>query len=179
MLPTALVLALGLASCSPSKVAQCNSFAEVINQAQGFKAEFEGDINSFTQQASEAKNLADIQAAAQQYITAVDKVVGNIDGMTASLTELKLPDEQLAQYRNDYAVVITDSGKELKVASEAMQLVADAQSEADLGKILQEFQSKANTAFSNLQDLSGRETQLVSEINSYCGAEGATEETAE
>jgi hypothetical protein len=175
-----VALALSLASCSPSKVAQCNSFAEVINQAQGFKDEFEGEINDFTKQASGAKNLTEIQAAATQYIGAVDKVVGNIDGMSTSLTALKLPDEQLAKYRDDYAGVITNSGKELKVASEAMQLVADAKSEADLGKILQEFQSKANTAFGNLQSLSGQEAQLVSEINNYCGAEGgAASETQE
>lgn len=177
----AVFLALGLASCGSSQVAQCNSFAEVINDAQAFKNDFESDIDSFTQQASGAQSLADIQAAATQYIGAVDTVVSNIDGMVTSLNGLELPDEDLAQYRDEYVTIITGSGEELQVASEAMQLVADAESEAELGNVLEEFQSKANSAFTNLQALSTQEATLVTNINGYCGAEApaAEEEAAE
>jgi hypothetical protein len=169
---SAALLTLGLTSCSASKVAQCNSFAEVINQAQGFKTEFESDINTFTQQASGAKSLADIQGAAKQYIGAVDKVVGNIDGMVTSLNGLELPDETLGQYRTEYASIITGSASELKVAADAMKMVSDAKSEADLAKVLEGFQTKANGAFTKLQDLSTQESTLVTNINTYCGAEG-------
>jgi len=175
----AVLLALGLASCGSSKVAQCNSFAEVINDAQAFKNEFESDIDSFTQQASGAQSLGDIQAAATQYIGAVDTVVTNIDGMVGSLNGLELPDEELAQYRDEYVTIITGSGDELQVASEAMQLVAEAESEQALGNVLEEFQSKANSAFTNLQALSTQEATLVTNINGYCGAEAPIEAPAE
>ncbi|MEO0455733.1 MAG: hypothetical protein AAF152_04005 [Cyanobacteria bacterium P01_A01_bin.114] len=168
-----MALALGLSSCGPSKVAQCNSFAEVINEAQGFKAEFESEIDGFTQQAAQAQSLEDIQTAATQYIDAVDTVVGNIDGMVSSLEGLSLADEQLEQHRGDYVGIISGSATELQVASEAMKLVADAKSEADLGNVLDAFQQKANTAFTNLQDLSNRESELVTNINAYCEAEGS------
>ncbi|NEP16518.1 MAG: hypothetical protein F6J97_06375 [Leptolyngbya sp. SIO4C1] len=165
-------LVLGLSSCgSAGKVGQCNRFAEVINQAQGFKQEFETEIDGFTQQASGAKSLSDIQSAAGQYIGAVDTVVNNIDGMVDSLEGLSLPDEQLDDYRNRYTVIISDSAEELQVASEAMQLVANAESEEDLGNVLDAFQQKANTAFTNLQDLSTQEAELVAQINTYCDAE--------
>ncbi|MBX2863128.1 MAG: hypothetical protein KTR27_06195 [Leptolyngbyaceae cyanobacterium MAG.088] len=170
ILPVGLV-ALTLVSCGPSTVAQCNEFADVINQAQVFKDEFETEIDSFTQQAQGAESLGDIQTAATQYISAVDNVVGSIDGMVTSLNELELADEQLSQYRNGYADIISGSAKELNVAGEAMQLVADAQSEADLSNVLEEFQGKANTAFTNLQTLSQDESTLVNDINTYCGAE--------
>ncbi|MEL6248251.1 MAG: hypothetical protein AAFR15_09580 [Cyanobacteria bacterium J06627_15] len=166
-----IFLALGLASCSASKVSQCNSFAEVINDAQAFKNEFESDIDSFTQQASGAQSLEDIQGAASQYIGAVDTVVTNIDGMVTSLNELELPDEELATYRDEYVTIITGSGEELAVASEAMELVAGAESETELGNVLEEFQQKANSAFTNLQALSTQEATLVTSINGYCGAE--------
>ena len=170
ILPVGLA-ALTLVSCGPSTVAQCNEFADVINQAQVFKDEFETEIDSFTQQAQGAESLGDIQTAATQYIGAVDKVVGSIDGMVTSLNELELADEQLSQYRNGYADIISGSAKELNVAGEAMQLVADAKSEADLSNVLEEFQGKANTAFTNLQTLSQDEATLVNDINTYCGAE--------
>ncbi|ESA36182.1 hypothetical protein N836_08515 [Leptolyngbya sp. Heron Island J] len=171
-----------LTSCGPSTVAQCNEFADVINQAQVFKDEFETEIDTFTQQAQGAESLGDIQTAATQYISAVDKVVGSIDSMVTSLNELELSDEQLAEYRNGYAEIITGSAQELNVAGEAMQLVANAQSETDLSNVLEEFQGKANTAFTNLQTLSQDEATLVNNINTYCGAEvpvGTDAETPE
>ncbi|MDV3351678.1 hypothetical protein D0962_09705 [Leptolyngbyaceae cyanobacterium CCMR0082] len=179
ILPVGLA-ALTLASCGPSKVAQCNAFADVINQAQVFKDEFETEIDSFTQQAQGAESLGDIQTAATQYISAVEKVVVSIDGMVTSLGELELADEQLSQYRDGYAEIISGSATELNVAGEAMQLVANAESETDLSNVLEEFQGKANNAFTNLQTLSQNEATLVNDINTYCGAEVpiGTEETA-
>ncbi|MEM6254944.1 MAG: hypothetical protein AAF821_18665 [Cyanobacteria bacterium P01_D01_bin.156] len=172
-------IALTLTNCGPSTVTQCNAFADVINQAQVFKNEFEAEIDSFTQQAQGAESLTDIQTAASQYISAVDKVVGNIDGMVGSLNDLELADEQLSQYRDGYADIITGSAQELTVAGEAMQLVADAESETDLSNVLEEFQAKANTAFANLQTLSQDEATLVTDINSYCGADTSETEPSE
>ncbi|NEQ50426.1 MAG: hypothetical protein F6K11_09880 [Leptolyngbya sp. SIO3F4] len=174
ILPVGLV-ALTLTSCGPSTVTQCNAFADVINQAQGFKDEFEAEIDSFTQQAQGAESLGDIQTAASQYIEAVDKVVGSIDGMVNSLTELDLADTELSNYRDGYAEIISGSAQELNVAGEAMQLVANAKSETDLSNVLEEFQGKANTAFTNLQTLSQNEASLVNDINTYCGAEAPTD----
>ena len=111
ILPVGLA-ALTLASCGPSKVAQCNAFADVINQAQVFKDEFEAEIDSFTQQAQGAESLGDIQTAATQYIGAVDNVVTSIDGMVTSLNGLELADEQLVEYRDDYAEIISGSAQE-------------------------------------------------------------------
>ena len=168
------ILLLGLAaltSCGPSTVAQCNEFADVINQAQVFKDEFETEIDSFTQQAQGAESLGDIQTAASQYIDAVEKVVVSIDGMVTSLNDLELADAELSNYRDGYADIIAGSAEELNVAGEAMQLVADAKSETDLSNVLEEFQGKANTAFTNLQTLSQNEATLVSDINTYCGAD--------
>ena len=170
-----VLAALSLASCGPSTVAQCNSFADVINQAQEFKNEFETEIDSFTQQAQGAESLGDIQNAASQYIEAVDKVVGSIDGMVVSLNELDLSDEELSNYRSGYADIIAGSAQELKVAGEAMELVANAESETDLSNVLEEFQGKANNAFTKLQTLSQDEATLVSNINTYCGAEAPDE----
>ncbi|NEP62215.1 MAG: hypothetical protein F6K31_35620, partial [Symploca sp. SIO2G7] len=160
---------LTLTSCGPSTVAQCNEFADIINQAQAFKNEFEAEIDSFTQQAQGAESLEDIQAAATQYISAVEQVVGSIDGMVTSLNQLALSDEQLSQYRSGYADIISGSAQELNGAGEAMKLVAEAESETDLSNVLEEFQNKANVAFTNLQTLSQNEATLVQDINSYCG----------
>ncbi len=178
ILPVGLA-ALTLASCGSSTVAQCNEFADVINQAQVFKDEFETEINSFTQQAQGAESLDDIQTAATQYISAVDKVVGSIDGMVTSLNGLELADAQLSEYRDGYAEIISGSAQELNVAGEAMQLVANAESETDLSNVLEEFQGKANDAFTKLQTLSQDEATLVNDINTYCGAEVPTDNEVE
>ena len=76
---TSAAIVLLVAGCGESKVSQCNRLAEVVNQTQGFMQEFEAEIASFSSNAAQVESLDDIKGAADQYITAVDKVVGNLD----------------------------------------------------------------------------------------------------
>ena len=85
------LMALFLVGCGPSKVAQCNQLAEVVNQTQGFMQEFETEIQTFSENASQVKNLDDIKSAASQYTTAVDKVVTNLDGLVGDLQKYLAP----------------------------------------------------------------------------------------
>lgn len=163
-------LLLALASCG-GRVSQCNQFADVINQSQSFKTEFESKIESSMTQASGAQNLKDLQAAAGEYTAAVNQVTGEIDGMVQSLEGLNISDEQLDEYRDRYTTTIRDSKEALTTASSAMQLVTEAKSEDEFRKIFDSFQTRANGAFSNLQSLSAQEAELIGQINTYCGAE--------
>jgi len=99
-------MALFLVGCGPSKVAQCNQLAEVVNQTQGFMQEFETEIQTFSENASQVKNLDDIKSAASQYTTAVDKVVTNLDGLVGDLQNTSLQDETLVQFRDSYIGVV-------------------------------------------------------------------------
>lgn len=173
------IATLSLVSCGPSKLEQCKQFANEFSQAQILKNEFETEIDSFTQQVQGVDSLGDISAAATQYISAVEKLVGGIDGMVVSLNDLELSDRQLIEYRDGYADIMSRSAQELNVASEAMELVGDIESETDLSNVLEEFQGKINTAFVNLQNLSQDEAALVGNINTYCGAEAPVDTEAE
>jgi predicted nucleic acid-binding Zn-ribbon protein len=157
-------------SCG-GRVSQCNQFADVINQSQGFKAEFESKIEGSMTQASGARNLQDLQAAAGEYTAAVDQVTGDIGGMVESLEGLNISDEQLDEYRDRYTTTIRDSQAALTAASSAMQLVTKAKNEDEFRKIFDSFQTRANGAFSDLQALSAQEAELIGQVNAYCGAE--------
>lgn len=164
------VAVLLLAGCGPSKVSQCNNLAEIVNQTQGFMSEFETEIQSFSQNASQVKNLDDIKAAASQYTAAVDKVVTDLDGLVGDLRGSDLKDETLVKFRDDYVGVVEGFRTSLQQASEAMTLVVQVPSEAELPGRIEESQTKTMEAVSSIEQLSQTESQLISGVNTYCGA---------
>ncbi|WP_199311975.1 hypothetical protein [Phormidium tenue] len=170
-----LVLPLLLVGCGSSKVAQCNQLAEVVNQTQGFMQEFEAEIQTFSESAAQVKNLDDIKLAASQYTTAVDKVVTNLDGLVGDLQSTTLRDEDLSKFRDDYVGVVQGFSTALTDAREAMDLVVQVESEAELPAKIEESQQQTMTAVSSIETLSQTESQLITEVNGYCGAAQPTD----
>ncbi|NJL44700.1 MAG: hypothetical protein HC922_01030 [Leptolyngbyaceae cyanobacterium SM2_3_12] len=169
------VLALLLTGCGASKVSQCNQLADVVNQTQGFMQEFETEIQSFSESAAQVKNLDDIKSAASQYTTAVDKVVTNLDGLVADLEGTSLQDETLNQFRQDYVGVVQGFSTALQEARQAMDLVVTVESEAELPAKIEESQQQTMAAVTSIENLSQTESQLISQVNEYCGAVQPTE----
>lgn len=165
-----LLLPLLLLGCGSSKVAQCNQLAEVVNQTQGFMQEFETEIQTFSESAAQVKNLDDIKLAASQYTSAVDKVVTNLDGLVDDLQATNLRDEDLSQFRDSYVGVVQGFSTALTDAREAMELVVQVQSEAELPAKIEESQQQTMAAVASIETLSQNESQLINEVNSYCGA---------
>ncbi len=164
------LVALVLVGCGPSKVAQCNQLAEVVNQTQGFMQEFETEIQAFSENASQVKDLEDIKSAASQYTTAVDKVVTNLDNLVVDLETTTLQDETLVQFRDSYIGVVQGFSSALEEARQAMDLVVTVDSEANLPARIEESQQQTMTAVASIEELSQTEAQLISEVNAYCGA---------
>lgn len=173
-----LLLPLLLLGCGSSKVAQCNQLAEVVNQTQGFMQEFETEIQTFSESAAQVKNLDDIKLAASQYTTAVDKVVTNLDGLVGDLQGTTLRDEDLSQFRDEYVGVVQGFSTALTDAREAMELVVQVESEAELPARIEESQQQTMTAVSSIETLSQTESQLINEVNGYCGATQSGEPVA-
>lgn len=159
-----------LSGCGSSKVSQCNQLAEVVNQTQGFMQDFETEIQAFSENAAQVKNLDDIKAAATQYTTAVDKVVTNLDGLVGDLESISLKDETLNQFRGNYVEVVRGFSAALQEASQAMDLVVNVQSEAELPAKIEESQQQTVNAVASIESLSQTEAQLINEVNAYCGA---------
>lgn len=173
------MMALLLTGCGASKVAQCNQLADVVNQTQGFMQEFETEIQSFSESAAQVKNLDDIKSAASQYTTAVDKVVTNLDGLVGDLQSTTLNDETLNQFRVDYITVVQGFSTALQEARQAMDLVVTVESEAELPAKIEESQQQTMVAVTSIENLSQTESQLISQVNDYCGAVQPTETTPE
>lgn len=166
------MLTIGLSSCGVSTVQQCNSLAEVMNQGEEFKSEFEAEMDAFGAQFQGSGNDIDsINAMATSYIDVVGRVVEKIDEMAADLTALELPDETLAGYRDEYATVTTNFGQALTTTSEAMATLQGVSSETELMTAALEFQEKAVDAFDNLSTLSAEGDTITNNIQSYCEGE--------
>jgi hypothetical protein len=173
-----LLLPLLLMGCGTSKVAQCNQLAAVVNQTQGFMQEFETEIQTFSESAAQVKNLDDIKLAASQYTTAVDKVVTNLNGLVGDLQATTLQDETLSQFRDSYVGVVQGFSGALTDAREAMNLVVQVESEAELPAKIEDSQQQTMVAVASIETLSQQESQLINEVNTYCGAAQPNDATA-
>lgn len=167
--------ALFLVGCGQSKIAQCNELADVVNQTQGFMQDFETEIQSFSESAAQVKDLDDIKLAASQYTSAVDKVVTNLNGLVGDLQTTSLQDDTLVEFRNSYVGVVQGFSSALDDARQAMELVVTAESEADLPAKIEESQQQTMGAVAAIENLSQTESQLINEVNTYCGAAQTSE----
>lgn len=175
-LPTRLLLgvtgvALALVSCSPSRLAQCQELAGVIESAHTFKGEYDAEMDSLMTTVTQTESLEDVKSAANQYMTTVDKVAANIADLNESLNALEFVDEQVAAYRDQYVEIMQDTRQEFSAASQAMALVAQAETPDAVRDNLEEVQTQVSNTYSNIEALSTEEVMLVNEINDYCTAE--------
>lgn len=169
------VLCLGLIYTDPTPAqstalaTECDALAETINQNLAFMTAFETEIVVFSQRASQAETLADITAAADQYIAAVDGVVANLDGLVIDLGEVPLTDADLVNYRDAYAIVVSGFADALDIAGDAMAIVAATESDAELADNIAASQAQTFGVVEQLQGLTEQETNVIAAVNTHCG----------
>ncbi|MBE9080355.1 hypothetical protein IQ241_24215 [Romeria aff. gracilis LEGE 07310] len=163
-------LGLVLVSCSPSKLAQCQEMAGVIESAHNFKGEYDAEMDSLMTTVTQTESLDDVKSAANQYMATVDKVAANITDLNESLDALDFADEQVAAYRDQYVEIMQDTRQEFDAAGQAMALVAQAETPDAVRDNLEDVQTQVSNTYSNIQALSTEEAMLVNEINQYCTA---------
>lgn len=161
------VILLALSSCS-GRASQCNQLISAINRSESFVSDYEQSIDQSLTQISGAQSLKDIKAAANSYIGAVSKASDQTSTLAQDITDLELADDQLSGYRNRYANVLTQSTEALTTAQSAMQLIADAKTEADFSASFNTFEQQTSTAYEALQSADNSGSTIVENINSYC-----------
>lgn len=150
---------------------QCDRLSAVVNQTETFMADFEAEIAEFSGQAAQVETLEDIKAAAQLYISAVDRVVVRLANLAAELDGLTFTDTALTEFRADYAETVRGFAAALTTAAEAMALILAVESEADLPAAIEVSQQETLAAVDEIQVLSDRETEVVDGMNAYCDNE--------
>lgn len=148
--------------------AECRDLSRTVNQTGSFMKQFEAEIQSFSLSAAQVKTLADIRTAANQYTTSVNSVVSNLDTLGSDLQSKKLSDETLDQFRSSYTEVVSGFSTSLQSARQAMDLVVSVESESELPGRIEQSQKQTMAAVATIEDLSTRESKLISDINAYC-----------
>lgn len=161
------LLLLALTSCA-QPASQCKQLITLINDAQSFAEAYEQSISTSLAQVSGAQDLPQLKAAAAAYMGTVQDASVGSRNLAESMGALELTDAQLSDYRDRYVAVATQWSNALVSAREAMQLLAESDSEAAFQREFDRFQAKTNSAYSLLQSLDSEEAQLVEGINSYC-----------
>lgn len=155
---------------SAPPVEECNQFAEVVNRNQTIFEAFEREINSFSDNVSQAETLDEIRAAASQYVSAVDDVTVNLETLATDLEDISFSDNDLAAYRNDYVAVVSGFNNALEIVSAAMAGVAASSTDAELSENLEAVQTDTTEAVDQIENLAAEEASLIAGVNDYCGA---------
>jgi septal ring factor EnvC (AmiA/AmiB activator) len=161
------LILLTLSSCSGT-ASQCNQLISAINRSESFVSDYEASINQSLTKISGAQNLEDIKSAANTYISAVSEAGDQTNALAQDLQDLDLNDEQLSGYRAQYARLLAESAAALTTAQSAMQLIADAETEADFSASFDTFQKQTNAAYETLQSNDTTGSTTIEEINAYC-----------
>lgn len=156
-----------------SQTSQCDRIAAIVNQTQDFMQAFEAEISAFSDNAAAVQNLDDINAAARDYIEAVDRVVDNLDNLVIDLNAVKVRDESLVDFKDQYAEVVRGFSTALQAASAAMDLVATTTTEAELPARIEQSQAETMTAVQSIENLSQEESVLINQVNTYCGVDNS------
>ncbi|MEM8502373.1 MAG: hypothetical protein AAF716_04390 [Cyanobacteria bacterium P01_D01_bin.1] len=161
------LILLALSSCS-GRASQCNQLISTINRSESFISDYEQSINQSLTQISGAQSLEEIKSAANTYISAVSEASNQTNTLAQDIQDLALNDEQLSRYRNQYASILTQSAAALTSAQSAMQLIADANTEADFSNSFNTFQKQTSAAYETLQSSDSASSATIEEINTYC-----------
>lgn len=148
--------------------AECRELALLVNQTQDFMQSFESEIQSFSESAAQVKNLNHIKTAANQYTTAVSRVVKNLDGLEEDLQTISLKGGALIQFRDRYVEVVQGFSTSLQDASQAMDLVVTVGSTAELPARIEQSQQRTMAAVASIEELSDQESNLISDVNAFC-----------
>lgn len=155
---------------SVSLVEECNQFATEVNRNQVIMDEFESEIRTFSETAAAAETLDGIQAAATQYVGAVDGVISDLDALATDLETFTFRDEQLTTFRDNYVTVVAGFNEALSIVGAAMGNVAEAESEAELSNSLSTVQADTAKAVEQIEQLANDEATIIEDVNAYCGA---------
>ena len=163
------LILIGLTSCGGS-VSQCKQLASPINEAKGFVQEYEQDMDQALAQFSSAQNLGDINTAAKDYISAVEKARAQLDAFAQETSNASIDDEQLNEYRQQYVTLLTQWNGALTSARDAMQPLTEASTEEEARNVFSRFQAQTDSAYSAIQTIDLQEAALIEGNNAYCDA---------
>lgn len=148
---------------------ECQDLTQLVNRTQGFMPQFEETIQTFSANAAQVKSLQDIKDAANEYVTAVDGVVNDLDTLTADLESAQIQNEQLSGYRDRYAEMTKGFSTAFAQASDAMSIVLTVQTETALPAKIDESQQGTTQAAQQIQELSTEESDIIDAMNNFCG----------
>lgn len=163
---SSLILLL-LSGCS-GRISQCNQLISAINRSELFVSDYEAAINQSLTQISGAQSLEEIKSAANTYIGAVSEASSQISASAKDIQDLTLGDEQLSSYRDQYASTLDQSTTALAEAQSAMQLIADAETEADFSASFDTFQKQTSAAYETIESSDSTGNAVIESLNGYC-----------
>jgi hypothetical protein len=143
--PVSLSMAFTLASCSDTKVAQCERLIKQVN---------EGTV------------LIDKNKGAQ--VSTSLKLAKELEEVTKKIRDLNLGDEKLKEYQGKFVNTFETLSKNVETAGKALGSTKNAQASTAGRATIQKARGDIDTALKNASETAAKFDSSVSELNQYC-----------
>jgi uncharacterized coiled-coil DUF342 family protein len=143
--PVSLGMALLLASCNDSKVAQCERLIKEVNQAT---------------------TLIDKTKGAQ--VSTSLKLAKELQEATKKIRDLNLGDEKLKDYQSKFVKTFETLSKNVETAGKALGSAKTAQASTAGRATIQKAREDIDTSLKKATDAAAQFDSSVSELNQYC-----------
>ena len=162
-----------IAGCTPSKVSQCNKLSSNVNKIRPIAEQFQTEGKAFETAAKAAitkNDLKAFKASAASSSEAFDKLINELNGLIKEIQQTNLKDETLVGLRDRYVQNATAINAAFQETSTALATISKVESNPQSLKALQQSITNLNQTATKMRTLVQEENQMVSEFNTYCGA---------
>lgn len=163
--------AIALASCTPSKISQCNKLADSVNKMRPIAEQFQQENKTFdaaAKAASAQNDFKGVKTAAGNAANGFNALTQKLDGLIKDIQAINLQDDKLVGLKDRYvqnAVAINASFKDI---SNALNTISTLENSP---QGLQKLNVAGRNLTATAQKMGGliqSESQLVSDFNQYC-----------
>lgn len=152
------LVAVLIASCGPSKVAQCNAFVEAVNKEQALSDQF----FEAQQQLGEAQDEASILGLA----TAAKEYSEQVNGIIQEVAALELEDETVIDFQQRYVEQQTQLQDGILTTANAMEQIGNGQ--ITTPEQIQTIEQQMNDATTKVTEAEQQIETIRTDYTTYC-----------
>lgn len=154
------LLATGLlASCSPSRVAQCNEFVEVVNQEKALSDAFFESQQAFDASGQDETALVNLATAAETYGNEVGTIIDEV-------AALDLQDETVIDFQNRYVESQTQLQEGILETANAMEQIGTG--EITTPEQFESLEQQMNDSGAKVTEAEQEIEAIRTEYTAYC-----------
>ncbi len=157
-------------SCGPSKISQCNQLIEVINKGEPLANEFQQEATKSNAIFQGGGKISEVKSEAAEVATTFEEFSNKWGAYNQEVEGVEIVDETLIGLQGRYVENGDKFSESIRSMSQSMTQISEIEENQEGLQSLEQISSAIQTDSQELTDVGQENSEVVGEINSYCGA---------